>query len=189
MSLISPTLTGAKLVGTIIGITLGSVALLFILPFLLFGSLLYFRSVWLMTFKDRAHYHHCEETRILWNAEARREATLLYNAEAILIDWARKNRVVRRGLPVDLSLLNYFPVRRYQRHILMRSFLSIPSQIRFRWFNSGPNANLQITRSEWEEAKARALGKCNIELQTFEQIFWEDDPPPYNTIIIGPQEV
>jgi hypothetical protein len=74
---------------------------------------------------------------------------------------------------------NYFPVRQYLRHFILECILDVPKQIRFRWFKSGPIADLVITKSEWEEARARATGKCNIELPSFEQIFWQEEPPPY----------
>ena len=84
---------------------------------------------------------------------------------------------------------NYFPVRKELRHPIIASMLDVPNQIRSRWFNSGPYENLQITKAEWEEAAARAMGKCNIEIQSFEQIFWETQPPPYSTIVGNVYEV
>jgi hypothetical protein len=84
---------------------------------------------------------------------------------------------------------NYFPVRRYSRHIILVALLDIPRQIQFRFFNPGPNTKVEITRSEWEEAKARALGVCNIKLESFEQIFWKDEPPSYDTLVDNLQQV
>ena len=197
-----------KLVGTTIGAVIGGIILLGVLPFLIFGSFLFFRTLWRVMFKDRAQYLLNEKTRAAWNVEARREARLRYNAMALVRHWGCKTGIVTRGSPMELSVLvsslrcacgvtyvrllthcdlkvhkNYFPVRQYHRHVILKAFLNIPTRIRFWWFDSGPDANLQITKSEWEEARARAMGECNIELQSFEQIFWKDQPPPYSAIV------
>jgi hypothetical protein len=94
-----------KLVVSIVGIVIGSILLLGILPFLLFGSFLYVRTVWRNMFEDRAQYLLDEQLRATWNAAARREARLRRNAEAIVCHWARKNGMVTRETPLQLAVL------------------------------------------------------------------------------------
>jgi hypothetical protein len=207
----------AKLVASIVGATIGGIILIGILPFLLFGCFDFFRRVWRAMFKDRARYLRKEKIRAAWNAEAWREATLRYNAMALVAQWAQQTGVVARGVPQDLAVLvsgircpdgvgprwlptltlsdlkvhkNYFPARQYRRHVILVILFDMPRNIRFKFFNSGPRAKLEITRSEWEEAKVRAGGGAyDIKLQSFEQIFWKDEPPSYDTLADNSRQV
>jgi hypothetical protein len=158
----------AKVVGLIIGATIGGIVLICFLPSILFSLYISFREVCSIMFKDRAQYLRAEKIRAAWNTEARRETRLRYNAVALVSDWARAEGLTIEQSPVDLFVLvrgwgavwrhdqllmisnlkvhkNYFPVREYKRHCILEVLLDIPTQIRFRWFSSGPNADLVIT--------------------------------------------
>jgi hypothetical protein len=105
MSLELQHISGLKLAGIIIGVTSGGIILLSVLPFLLFGSFLCFRSIWRGMFRDRAQYLIDEKTRASWNAEARREARLRYNAMAWVRQWSWKTGLLKQGSPMELSVL------------------------------------------------------------------------------------
>jgi hypothetical protein len=98
-------ITDAKLTGIVIGAMIGGILLLGILPFLVFGLYLFVVSIWRGMFRDRAQYLLDEKARAAWNAEARREARLRYNAMAIVREWADKNVVLAEGPSVKLSVL------------------------------------------------------------------------------------
>ena len=66
--------------------------LLGLLPFLLFGFYLYFRSVWWYMYKHRARYIYEETIRVAWNEQMRREVRLRDNAIIIVMENAKNVR-------------------------------------------------------------------------------------------------
>jgi len=102
---VSQYIAGVKLAGLTIGAIIGGIIFLAVLPFLLFGSFLFFQRVWYRMFRDRAQYLVDEKRRAAWNAEARREEQLRLSAMALLRQWARKNGVMAEGSLLNMSIL------------------------------------------------------------------------------------